>query len=517
MKAALYVRLSEEDRDKKSPENDSISIQNQKSMLLSYALEQGWYIYDFYSDDDFKGADRNRPEWQRLLADAEQKKFDAIVCKTQSRFTRELEMVEKYIHGLFPVWGIRFIGVVDNADTDNKGNKKSRQINGLVNEWYLEDMSESIKSALTTRREQGFHIGSVPLYGYIKDPDNKGKLLIDEEAAEIVREVFNLYASGYGKTYIARLLNDRGVPNPTEYKRLKGINYKVPSHKLGTHWKYFAIANMLINEIYIGTMVQGKYGSVSYKTGVNKPRPKSKWMRAENTHEPIINRELWDRVQELVKLNAKPFGNGKTGIFAKKAKCTYCDYTMRTAKSHGYYYLKCDTRHTSTNACPGGFISVKELEQTVLNELQRLLDENLNHDEVALGVRLVDNIAVRLTKLELNKSTYVKKIAEYSKAVKDSYMDKVKGIISESEFVKFSRDFTADKERIETLVKEIDEEIVALEHKSNATNDRRKIVEQYATINQLERVMVEKLICHIKIGKRDRESKKVPVEIHWNF
>ena len=137
-------------------------------------------------------------------------------------------LVEKYIHGLFPIWGIRFISIVDNADTANKGNKKSRQINGLVNEWYLEDMSENIRSVLTNRRVNGFHIGAFALYGYKKDPEQKGHLIIDEEAAVVVREVFTLFAQGYGKTAIARMLNDRGIPNPTEYKRLHGLRYKQP-------------------------------------------------------------------------------------------------------------------------------------------------------------------------------------------------------------------------------------------------------------------------------------------------
>ena len=141
-KVAIYCRLSEEDRNKKQETDDSNSIQNQKAMLLEYSIQQGWEVYNIYSDDNYTGSDRNRPEFKRLLDDAEAHKFDIVLCKSQSRFTRELELVEKYINGLFPIWGIRFISIVDNADTANKGNKKSRQINGLVNEWYLEDMSD---------------------------------------------------------------------------------------------------------------------------------------------------------------------------------------------------------------------------------------------------------------------------------------------------------------------------------------------------------------------------------------
>lgn len=332
MKAGIYCRLSEEDRNKQFETDDSNSIQNQKAMLVQYATDQGWEIYDIYSDDDYTGADRRRPEFNRLLKDAEGHKFDIVLCKTQSRFTRELELVEKYIHGLFPIWGIRFVSIVDNADTANRGNKKSRQINGLVNEWYLEDMSDNIRSVLTSRRQNGYHIGAFALYGYKKDPDRKGHLIIDEEAAAVVREVFALFAQGHGKTNIARILNDRGIPNPTEYKRLHGLRYKPPKTKSSTYWKYSAISSMLTNEIYIGNMVQGKYGSMSYKTKQNKPRPKSEWYIVEGTHEPIIDRESWDRVQALLAQKAKPFSSGEIGLFARKARCAYCGYTLRTNK-----------------------------------------------------------------------------------------------------------------------------------------------------------------------------------------
>ena len=174
MKVAIYCRLSEEDRNKQVETDDSNSIQNQKAMLVQYSLEQGWEIYCIYSDDDYAGADRRRPEFNRLLQDAEARKFDIILCKTQSRFTRELELVEKYIHGLFPIWGVRFVSIVDNADTDNKGNKKSRQINGLVNEWYLEDMSDNIRSVLKNRRETDSISVLLPFTGTKKIPTKRG-------------------------------------------------------------------------------------------------------------------------------------------------------------------------------------------------------------------------------------------------------------------------------------------------------------------------------------------------------
>lgn len=517
-KVAIYCRLSEEDRNKQHETDDSNSIQNQKSMLIQYVLEQGWEVYNIYSDDDYTGSDRRRPEFNKLLNDAEHRKFDIILCKTQSRFTRELELVEKYIHGLFPIWGIRFISIVDNADTANKGNKKSRQINGLVNEWYLEDMSENIRSVLTDRRKNGFHIGAFALYGYKKDPEQKGHLIIDEEAAAVVREVFTLFSQGYGKTAIARMLNDRGIPNPTEYKRLHGLRYKQPTRKNSTLWKYSAIADMLINEIYIGNMVQGKYGSVSYKTKQNKPRPKEEWYRVEGTHEPIIDRELWDRVQSMVAEKAKPFTVGTIGLFARKARCMSCGYTMRSNKqTDGRHYLQCSNRHVAKDACIGSFISVKKLEQAVISELNKLSQEYLDKDELEQNVEFHSNVKEKKTALETQLATYQKKIEEDAKVIRELYLDKVKGILSENDFLNLSKDFTNDRERLEKLVIETQKQLDVIERKIQTGDNRRQLIEQYTNLEHLDRETVETLIDYILVGKRIPGTRNVPIEIHWNF
>lgn len=517
MKVAIYCRLSEEDRNKQFETDDSGSIQNQKSMLVQYAVEQGWEIYNIYSDDDYAGADRRRPEFNRLLKDAEEHKFDIILCKTQSRFTRELELVEKYIHSLFPMWGIRFVSVVDNADTANKGNKKSRQINGLVNEWYLEDMSENIRSVLTNRRKNGLHIGAFALYGYKKDPDRKGHLIIDEEAASVVREVFTLFSKGYGKTAIARMLNDRGIPNPTEYKRLKGLRYKQPSSKQSTLWKYYAISNMLKNEIYIGNMVQGKYGSVSYKTKQNKPRPKEEWYRVEGTHEPIIDKELWDRVQSLIEQKAKPFVIGTIGLFARKARCANCGYTMRSAKSKGKHHLQCPNRHVSKEACIGSFISVDKLERLVIEELNRLSAEYLDKDELEQNIEFCDDLQGQKVHLLSDLTAYQKKIDEYSKGIRELYMDKVKGLISESDFADMSKGFSIERDRLTRVIADREKQLDELEEKIATGDNRRELIEKYTNLEHLNREIVETLIDYILVEKRIPGTKNVPIEIHWNF
>lgn len=517
MKAAIYCRLSEEDRNKQFETDDSNSIQNQKAMLLQYATEQGWEVYNLYSDDDYTGSDRRRPEFNRLLEDAKAHRFDIVLCKTQSRFTRELELVEKYIHGLFPIWGIRFVSIVDNADTANKGNKKSRQINGLVNEWYLEDMSENIRSVLTNRRQNGFHIGAFALYGYKKDPDQKGRLLIDEEAAAVVREVFTLFSQGYGKTAIARMLNDRGIPNPTEYKRLHGLRYQQPKRKNSTLWKYFAISDMLTNEIYIGNMVQGKYGSISYKTKQNKPRPKGEWYRVEGTHEPIIDRPLWNRVQSMIAERAKPFDCGTVGLFARKARCANCGYTMRSTKNRGRHYLQCSNRHVAKDACIGSFISVEKLERMVIDELNRLAAEHLDKDELERSIEFCENLQGQKRQLLDTLAAYEKRIAEYTKGLRDLYMDKVKGLLNESDFSALSKEFSSEKSRLERVLLDGQRQLAELEDRIAAGDNRKALVERYGNLKHLTREVVEILIDYISVGKRIPGTKDVPIEIHWNF
>ena len=517
MKAAIYCRLSEEDRNKQFETDDSNSIQNQKAMLLQYAMEQGWEVYNLYSDDDYTGSDRRRPEFNHLLEDAKAHRFDIVLCKTQSRFTRELELVEKYIHGLFPIWGIRFVSIVDNADTANKGNKKSRQINGLVNEWYLEDMSENIRSVLTNRRQNGFHIGAFALYGYKKDPDQKGHLLIDEEAAAVVREVFTLFSQGYGKTAIARMLNDRGIPNPTEYKRLHGLRYQQPKRKNSTLWKYFAISDMLTNEIYIGNMVQGKYGSVSYKTKQNTPRPQSEWYRVEGTHEAIIDRPLWNRVQSMVVERAKPFDCGTVGLFARKARCANCGYTMRSSKNRGRHYLQCSNRHVARDACIGSFISVEKLERMVIDELNRLAAAYLDKGELERSIEFCENLQSQKKQLLDTLATYEKRIAEYTKGLRDLYMDKVKGLLNDNDFSDLSKEFSSEKSRLERVLLDGQRQLAELEDRIAVGDNRKALVERYVNLERLTREIVEILIDHITVGKRIPGTHDVPIEIHWNF
>lgn len=515
-KVAIYCRLSEEDRNKEDKEQDSVSIQNQKLMLTEYAIKQGWEIQGIYSDDDYTGADRNRPNFNKILKLAEQKEVNIILCKSQSRFTRELELVEKYIHGLFAEWGTRFVGLVDNADTNVKGNKKSRQINGLVNEWYLEDLSENIKSVLASKRQKGLYTGGLALYGYKKDSNQKGHLIVDPIAAEIVKEVFSLYNRGYGKTAIARELNNRGIPNPTQYKIEQGVTYKTPKNKLGTLWKYSTIQSMLSNQMYIGNMVQGRYGSISYKSKKNKPKPKSEWVIVKGTHEPIIDMDLWNSVQSKINDNFKPFSGGKIGVFAKKCKCKHCGYILKTSKSHEDRYLRCPTRQVDKSQCVGSFISEKVLKSVVLNELNILIEKYLNVDELEESTILKQSSNGK-EQLKKEISQYQTNIDKYSKALKNLYMDKVNGIIDQEEFITLSTEIRKDKENVERLVAEKEKELLEFNSKQDILESKREILKKYINVTELTREMVDNLIDYIEVGQKDQETKKKEIEIHWKI
>ena len=520
MKVAIYCRLSEEDKNKQAKTDDSESIQNQKNMLIEYSLNNDWVIYDIYSDDDFKGSDRNRPEFNRLLEEAEKKKFDIVLCKSQSRFTRELELVEKYIHGKFIEWNIRFIGYADNADTANAGNKKSRQINGLVNEWYLEDLSNSIRSVFDTKKRAGQHIGSFALYGYKKDPNKKGHLIIDEEAAKIVKEVFELFISGYGKTAIARKLNEKEIPNPTEYKIRKGLRVNNTSRNINsTLWKYYTIQSMLENEMYIGTMVQNRSKNVSYKCSKSIQLPKNEWIRIPNTHKPIIDIEIWNKAQALIKQRFKPWGDtNKIGIFAKKVKCKHCGYYLRHHKTDKRHSLQCSTKFVSNKTCPGCTIDINKLERIVLAELKSIIDSfNIKDYEINQKVVFEERQKNELKILNEKVTEYNKKIVECTNAVKNLYLDKVKEIITADEFVELSKDFHKEKEKYQNLIHNAEKEVDELKLKLKSSLNKEELFNKYRNITKLERIHTDTLIDYIEISKCYPKSRNREINIYWNF
>ncbi len=296
---ALYCRLSVEEKEAAAQGLESESIQNQKLLLMEYAKRQQWEIYDIYCDEDFSGLTENRPDFLRMLQDAKAGHFKMILCKSQSRFTRNMDVAEKYFHHEFVRWGIRFVSIVDHVDTAVKENKKERQILGLVNEWYCEEISENIRMVFRKKMEAGQFLGNFAPYGYKKNPLNKHCLIPDENTAWVVQEIFHLYIErGYSYKKIAEVLTEKQIPTPWRNKVAYGEDLGRKNVKYPNIWAQTTIRRILHNRVYIGDMVQGREQKISFKEKAVHSLPKEQWIIVRNTHEPIISEEVFIKTQQ---------------------------------------------------------------------------------------------------------------------------------------------------------------------------------------------------------------------------
>ncbi|WP_324824295.1 recombinase family protein [Sinanaerobacter sp. ZZT-01] len=522
LRVAIYCRLSEED-EFKSEGDDSQSIQNQKNLLTGYAFERGWEIYKIYSDDDWSGLDSDRPEWNEMLRDAKEHRFDVILCKSQSRFTRDMEVVERYLHNLFPIWNIRFIGVADYADTENRGNKKQRQINGLINEWYCEDVSQNIKVVFDKKRRDGIYIGNYATYGLKKDPNNKGKLLIDEPAAEVVRYIFQMYTEGKGTTIIAKDLNEKGIPNPTLYKKLCGETFVNASQKDEHYlWNRTTIRRMLKNKMYLGHMVQGVHRKLSYKSKKQIAVPREEWIVVENTHEAIIDQETFDLVEAMMSTKRRSDGKGEPYSLAGKVRCMDCGSTMtritpesrKNKKKHKY--LRCSLVEKKAGLCTGHYIRLDKLENIVLEHLHTYLkkasDDILKQrlDEFEGKGSVSKDLKTTLRKVE-------EEIADKNRVVQSLYSDKVAGIITPVQFVEFNDTFG---KQIELLMKKKAGLLKKIEEKGDTEKKENVLLEKMKEFRNADKMttrIAQEFIDFIEIGERNKKEGTQEIRIHWKY
>ncbi len=520
-KVAIYCRLSDEDKNKKSYKDDSESIQNQKNLLMKYAMEKGWDIYKIYSDDDYSGLDSNRPEFNDMLKDAEEGKFNIILCKTQSRFTRDMELVEKYLHNKFIEWGIRFVTAVDGVDTLDKHNKKSRQINGLVNEWYCEDISESIKAVFRLKQQSGKFIGSFTSYGYEKDPNDKNKLVIDEEAAEVVRMIFNLYLQGNGTQYIARILNEKEIPNPTKYKKNKGLKYKnVSAQDDYGLWNKTTIKRILKNEIYIGNMVQHKRHKLNYKSKKMRDLDDKEWIIVKNTHSAIIDKKTFETVQQRMKLNVRSTGSGKTHIFAGKVKCMDCKSTMnKLCNGKNYVYLRCKlySIHPKKKLCTSHSIRFDLLQDIVTEKIKNYISTLCDMDKLSFQLLEEHSFNFKIKAMEKQLIKINRDIENRSEALKNIYLDKIKGIISQEQFNEFNTVFLKEKGELNWQNQLMKNKIKELKESQSSIEKYMSIIERYKNFTELTHTMMNELIDYIEIGEKDKKTGEQEIKIYWNF
>ena len=498
MRCAIYARLSREDEDRGGGESES--IRNQKSLLLRYAAERDWEVYGLYCDEDYSGADRTRPEFRRMIEDARQRKFQIVLCKTQSRFTRDMELVEKYIHGLFPRWGIRFIAVADNADSAVRGNKKARQINGLVNEWYLEDLSESIRVVLDHKRREGKFIGGYPVYGYRRDERDHSRILIDPEAAEVVRQIFRLALAGLGDGRIAARLNEMGIESPAAYKAGKGW-LRDPAGQGGGVWTRTAVGRILRNEVYTGTMVQGRRRRMSYKSAAMVPVPEREWFRVEGTHEAIVDRDVFRAVAEKRQKRSKSDGRGETHPLSGLVFCADCGapmgkYSTRRGAGEERSYLRCRSYLSGGPArCSSHSIRMDALLATVTERARGYLAP------VVDTMPPVERRAAR----ETERRRLEAEAERRSAALRQLCLDRASGLVEAEEFAELNRAILGERRAIA-------DRLAAL-----AAAQTSSVPPRPALPERLPRVLATALIRRVEVGQADRAGGTQNVKIVWSF
>lgn len=288
----IYVRLSQEDLDREKG-NVSKSILNQLLMLLTYCNDKEIEVIGIFYEEDISGSDGSREEWNKTLLFCELGNTDVYVCKTQARFARSIEFVEKYLHKKFIEWNIRFLSIVDNIDTYNKGNKKSSQITAMVDEWKIEEQSINTKKTLRAKNDAGQWTGSFAPYGYIEDPDDMYHLVIDEEAAKVVREIYSMYANGMGYFKICESLNERKIPTPSRHKKLQGLKYVCHYYPNGAeYWNIDTIRKILLDETYDGILIQHRTERIAYNIKGFKKIPKNEQSIIACAHDRIVDPEV---------------------------------------------------------------------------------------------------------------------------------------------------------------------------------------------------------------------------------
>lgn len=528
-KVGVYCRLSDEDRDKINKTDDSDSIVNQRSMCLKYANQNGWNIVDIYSDDDFSGAGTFRPDFERLIKDCESGKINLVLCKSQSRFSRDMGIIEYYLHNKFLEWGVRFVSIVDNADTSIEANKKSRQINGLINEWYLDDLSQNIKKSLRNKREDGLFMGSFAPYGYDRSEEDYHKLVIDHVAAEVVKKIFKMYADGYGYHRICEYLNNNNIPPRSVYKKQKGSKFVCSNCDLETvRWNPDTIAQMLRNEVYIGNLVQGKSTYVSYKNHKAKKVPEKDWCRIENTHEPIIDIDTWNKVQSILGKHYKPTKTGEVHYFSGKVYCSCCGkafmrnvYSVKSEKTGKRAYLQCKGNKKYHICDNNKAIRMDKLEEILLDAINDLLDNYYDRNylkelyEVRQEQDTNNNDSIKA--LQKEKEDLNKKISNNKTYYRNLFEEKVKGVISEDMFQMMSKDYFNEIENMMKRIEIIDKQVEELKADKKEKKQADKILKKYKHIKNLNKVILDEFIDKVYIGEIDKETNTRDIEIEWNF
>ena len=521
---ALYPRLSHEDE----LQGESNSISNQKRILETYAKQNGFSNLRWYTDDGYSGANFQRPGFQAMLADIEAGKVGTVIVKDMSRLGRNYLQVGMYTEMIFPQKNVRFIAINDGVDSA-QGENDFAPLRNIFNEWLVRDTSKKIKAVKRSKGMSGKPITSKPVYGYLMDKDEN--FIIDEEAAPVVRQIYSLCLAGNGPTKIARMLTEQQIPTPgtLEYRRTGSTRRYHPGYEC--KWATNTVAHILENREYTGCLVNFKTDKVSYKLKHSVENPPEKQAIFENHHEPVIDRETWERVQELRKQRKRPNRYDEVGLFSGILFCADCGSVMyqqryQTDKRKQDCYI-CGSYKKRTRDCTAHFIRTDLLTAGVTENLRKITSYAAKHEARFMKLLVEQNEdggrrrnAAKKRELE----TAQKRISELSAIFKRLYEDSVTGRISDERFSELSADYEAEQKELKERAAGLQEELSKAQEATENAEKFMKVVRKHTSFEELTptllREFVEKIVIHESValdGKRRGKLRRQEIEIYYSF
>lgn len=514
---ALYCRLSQDDKQ----EGDSNSIINQKKILKKYALDRGYTNIQFYIDDGVSGTTFNRAGFQSMIADVETGKVKRVIVKDMSRLGRDYLQVGMYTEIFFPEHDVHFIAVNDGVDSNQEDNEFT-PFRNIINEWYAKDTSKKIRAVKRSKGMAGEHIGSHPPYGYMKNPENKKEWIIDEEAAEVVREIFRLCVGGYGPTRIAHILTERKILCPTYYALEKGGKPRtaLPADKYT--WNGPVVAKILDRMDYLGHTVNFKTHVKSYKVHKTIYNSPDQWKVFEGTHEAIIDKETFEIVQKIRAGKRRPTRMGEMPMFSGLLYCADCGRKLSFHRKAGepaekHHYL-CENYRSNTANCTMHYIRNVVVERIVLENLKEVIQYVSNYEDEFVRMIMDSDMRQRNRELSQKKKRLAeiqKRIGELDTIFQRIYEDNIIGKLSDERFMKMSKRYEDEQHTLQTEADEIQSELQQEEKKSVDVKRFLAIVKKYTDLTELTpeilREFIDKIIVHAPDKSSGRRLQEIEI------
>ena len=517
---ALYERLSQEDK----LEGESNSIANQKKILERYCREHGITAYRHYDEDDgYSGTNFNRPGFQRMLADIKAGKIKRVIVKDMSRFGRDYLQVGFYTDMLFPDFGVHFIAVNDGVDS-TRGENEFTAIRNVFNEMYARDTSKKIRATWQSKGKSGEHLTTIPPYGYMKDPDNKKKWIIDEEAAAVVQQIFALCVSGMGPTQIAKWLEKHEIYNPTAYSQAKGRPVTNKPTANPYKWTNETVSRTLERIEYLGHTVNFKTRKQSYKSKKKLWNDPSEWVIFENTQPPIVEESVFLIVQNIRRSCRRPTKMGDMGIFSGLLYCAECGGKMYQCRATNFTeeqkYFICSTYRKGKDLCTTHSIKNVVLHEIVLRNLREAIEYVTQYEAEFIQEAADSRLRERDAEFSRKRETLSRaesRIAELDNLFKHLYEDNVTGKLSDERFIKMSRDYELEQENLKSMAEVLREEIKQQEKQKTNVKAFISVVKKYTDMQELDASILREFIDRIEVSHTDKKSKTREITIVYNF